>query len=234
MHTLLHSKKSWWPESIKNEARLLRKQGRSYGELIKILNVSRSTLFTWIGGMKRPGYITKRDMQLHMKRIQKMAVEANRKIREERLSKIINRVRKEVSAFSLSNKGCLKSMLAMLYWAEGSKGRGALVFANTDPKLSLLFLTMLRKAYLIDEEKLRIRLHLHSYHNVAKTKLFWSTLLGISESKFGKIYIKERSKTKKFRENFAGICFIKYHCEDLRYEILQVADQIANKIAPVA
>ena len=184
--------------------------------------------------MKRPGYITASDMRLHMKRIQKLATIAIRRERVERLEAITSRVKKEVSLFPVNNIVYLKSMLSMLYWAEGSKGRGQIVFANTDPKLALLFLTMLRKVYRIDESKLRVRLHLHSYHNVDQSTKFWSDLLKISESKFGKIYIKERSKTKKFRENFAGICFIKYYSENLRFEILEVADQIAKKIVPVA
>jgi len=230
----LHSKKIRWSQDIKNSAVRLRKQNLSYGEIIKRLGVSRSTLFTWIGGMKRPGYITASDMRLHMKRIQKLATIAIRRERVERLEAITSRVKKEVSLFPVNNIVYLKSMLSMLYWAEGSKGRGQIVFANTDPKLALLFLTMLRKVYRIDESKLRVRLHLHSYHNVDQSTKFWSDLLKISESKFGKIYIKERSKTKKFRENFAGICFIKYYSENLRFEILEVADQIAKKIVPVA
>lgn len=163
-----------------------------------------------------------------------MAVEANRIKREKHLNKIIDKVNKEVSLFSLKEKQYQKSLLAMLYWAEGAKSRGALIFTNTDPKLCLLFITMLRNVYKVDEDKFRIRLHLHYYHDVNMSISFWSRLLKIPESKFGKIYIKKRSKTKKFRENFAGICFIKYHSEDLRFEVLQVADQIANKIAPVA
>ena len=234
MNNNLHSKKIRWSQDIKNSAVRLRKQNLSYGEIIKRLGVSRSTLFTWIGGMKRPGYITASDMRLHMKRIQKLATIAIRRERVERLEAITSRVKKEVSLFPVNNIVYLKSMLSMLYWAEGSKGRGQIVFANTDPKLALLFLTMLRKVYRIDESKLRVRLHLHSYHNVDQSTKFWSDLLKISESKFGKIYIKERSKTKKFRENFAGICFIKYYSENLRFEILEVADQIAKKIVPVA
>ncbi len=228
------SRNSKWPDEIKNQARLLRKQNLSYGAIVKKLGVSRSTLFTWIGGMKRPGYITASDMRLHMKRIQKLATIAIKRERVERLEAITARVKKEVSLFPIKNVTYLKSMLSMLYWAEGSKGRGQIIFANTDPRLALLFLTMLRKVYKIDESKLRVRLHLHSYHDVGKSRKFWSDLLQISESKFGKIYMKERSKTKKFRENFAGICFIKYYSENLRFEVLEVASHIAKRIVPVA
>ena len=118
----------------------------------------------------------------------------------------------------------------MLYWSEGSKGKGGISFVNTDPKLALLFLTLFRKCYLIDEDKLRARLYLHYYHKIKETRLFWSSLLNISESKFGKIHIKPRSKTKKFRQNFMGICSIRYYSEDLKNEILERAYFLADLI----
>ena len=234
VNTILRSKRIRWPEDIKLQAKKLRKSGLAYSELVKVLGVSRSTLFSWIGGMKRPGYATEEDRKRHVKRIQKMAVKANRIKKEKHLKEIIKKVKTEIESYPLNEESFQKSLISMLYWSEGAKSPGALVFANTDPKLCYLFITMLRNAYDIDESKFRVRLHLHYYHNVNESKTFWSKLLKIPESKFGKIYVKERSKTKKFRENFAGICFIKYYSEDLRFEVLQVAYQIAGKIAPVA
>ena len=97
-----------------------------------------------------------------------------------------------------------------------------------------LFITLFRNCYHIKEKKLRVRLHLHHYHDIKRTQKFWSELLNIPIKQFGKIYIKKRSKTKKFRENFAGICFIRYHNENLRFEILEKAYSVADKLVPVA
>lgn len=58
---LLHSKRVKWPIEIKKQAIELRKINLSYGEIMKRLNVSRSTLFGWIGGMTRLGYKTEKD-----------------------------------------------------------------------------------------------------------------------------------------------------------------------------
>ena len=223
-----------WPQKIKNRAKRLRKLGKSYGEISKSLGISKSTLHVWLHKIKSPGFFTKKDRVEHLSRIRILAAKANKLKREERLDKIRQRVIKEVKKYDLSGLAFSKSLLAMLYWAEGSKGRGTLAFANTDPKLALLYLTLLRKSYPIDEEKVRVRLHLHWYHPVGETRKFWSKLLRISESKFGKIYTKKRSATKKFRKNFAGICFIKYHSEDLRFEVLEQASAIADRLVPVA
>jgi len=220
-----------WPEQVKKEARLLREEGLSYGELTRRLGVPKSTLHSWIYDLKRPEYITNEQKRKHLERIRSLARIAIRQKREKRLNEIKKRIIREVGKYSLKRKDYLRSMLAMLYWTEGTKARGTLAFANTDPSLVLLFLTLLRKCYEIDENKLRVRLHLHYYHKASKVKRFWSRLLNIPESKFGKIYFKPRSKTKRFRHNFMGVCSIKYYSEDLRFEILERARLLAERIA---
>ena len=220
-----------WPKKIKVRARELRRSGLSYGELIEKLNVSKSTLHSWIYDLKRPQYITKEQKLKHLENIRPLASIAIKKHKEDRLNKVKDRVNKEVGDYLLlKNKDYLKSILSMLYWTEGAKCRGAISFVNTDPKLVLLFLTLFRKCYQIDEDKLRVRLYLHYYHKIKKTRLFWSNLLNIPESKFGKIYIKPRSKTKKFRQNFVGICSVRYHNENFKNEILERAYLLADLI----
>ncbi len=118
----------------------------------------------------------------------------------------------------------------MLYWAEGTKVRGTLQFANTDPRLILLFVSLLRLCYKLDESKFRIRLHLHYYHKAREVKNFWSKLLNISTTQFEKTYRKSRSKEKTFRRNFGGICFIKYHSVYLKEKIIQYAYVLGEKI----
>ena len=198
--TRLGSKQKKWSRETKEFAILLRKKGLTYGEITTQLNVSKSTLFTWISGIKRSALETKLEREAHMKHIQGLAALANRKRRIDRLEEIRRNIQKEVDKYDVDNKDYLRSLLSMLYWAEGSKGRGQVVFANTDPVLSVLFITLLRKSYEINEEKLHVRLHLHYYHKIKESRKIWSELLRIPESKFGKIYIKKRSKTRKFRQ----------------------------------
>jgi len=228
------SKRIFWSREVRTKARKLRKSGLSYGDISRGLGVAKSTLYQWIHDLKWPRYITEKERLAHLSRIRILAANVHKQRRKERLEQIQKVVAKEVSQYPISNLDYLRSLLAVLYWAEGSKGRGTVFFANSDPKLSLLFLTLLRKSYPLDEAKLRVRLYLHWYHPIKKTRKFWSTLLGVPESRFGKIYIKKRSITKRFRKNFAGICFIKYHSEHLRAEILERARAIADRFVPVA
>ena len=48
-----------------------------------------------------------------------------------------------------------------LYAGEGSKSPGEVRFANTDPRMIVVFITWLRHFFEIDESRLRVRLYLH-------------------------------------------------------------------------
>lgn len=225
-------RKTIWSKKIKKNARKLRKSGLSYGQINKKTGISKSTLHFWMQDIKRPNKITQKERLAHLEKIRPLATKAIKKERENRLKKITTKILKETKTYPLVDKKTLKIMLSMLYWAEGAKGRGTLGFTNTDPKLMLLYITLLRACYKIDEKKFRVRIHIHHYHTPKEAINFWSNLLKIPKNQFGKIYIKTRSKSKKYRRNFAGICILRYHSENLRFEILEIgyiiADQIIN------
>lgn len=217
------------PETYKR-AEELRQRGLSYKQIYRHLKIPKSTLSTWFG-LKYPGIFNKEKQTKHLVSIRVLALKANKKKSEDELNNIKYAINKEIKTFPLQEPGYLKSILVALYWAEGGKYKGSPVnFANTDPKLSNLFINLLRKCYKIDEEKIRVRLHLHYYHNITKTRRFWSKLLRVPINQFGKIYIKKRSQTKRFRKNFMGICFIRYHDTRLRKEIMELAYALHNKI----
>jgi hypothetical protein len=218
-----------WDDSIKEKAKMLRKQGYSYGQLTKELDVAKSTLHQWIRGLKRPQKFSKLDRIRWAKEIQPLGAKTNKKKREMRLLKLAKDVQIQVSALNVTND-IKKTMLVMLYWAEGSKGRQVMQFANIDPRLVLLFITLFRQTYDLDEKKFRIRLHLHYYHREKEIKEFWSKLLKIPTSQFNKTYRKHRSKEKTFRRNFGGICFLKYNSVCLQEEIMHYAYALAEKI----
>lgn len=231
----MHTK---WNDLIKRKARELRQQGYSFGQLSKELKVPRSTLHQWVHSIKRQAKFTKQDRLRWIKEIQPLAAQANRKKREDMINQVISKTKIEIAKLQISQE-MMKAMLSILYWAEGNKVRGGLQFVNTDPKLALLFIHLLRRCYKLDESKLRVRLHLHYYHKEKTVKLFWSKLLDIPTTQFQKTYRKLRSKEKRFRRNFGGICFIRYGSVYLKENIVQygyaLAESITGKVTvPVA
>ena len=220
-----------WPAEIKEKARKFRLAGTSFGEITKELNIPKSTLSLWFKNIPKPNKLSFTNRKEWLKEIRHLAAVANKNKRQNRLNISGNEVIQDISTWkNYKSIETQKIMLAMLYWAEGSKGRQMVVFANTDPKLSLLFITLLRNCFAIDESKLRVRIHLHDYHKEKDVKKFWSNLLQVPESQFNKCYLKKRSKQKVFRRNIGGICFIKYNSVYLQEKIMQYAYNIADKL----
>lgn len=216
-------------EKTKKEVERARKQGRTYRELTAAFGIPKSTLSYWFGDSLGHPYDRKQQLE-HLVKIRPLAHHAIKKRIENRNKILQEKITDEIKNYPLKNPGTLKLFLAALYWAEGAKNDGVsgAIFVNTDRRLCQLYITLLRKCYSIDESKFRIRLYLHYYHGIKETRRFWSELLEVPEDQFGKIYIKERSKTKKFRKNFGGICFIRYANSAIRREFLEIARQFSD------
>lgn len=219
-----------WSIDIKNEVRRLRRDGKTYSELTRLFKVPKSTLHYWLKDIGRPVEIVERSRENWLNVVQKLGALANKNKRVERLIVLEKEVGKsvlEVDTTILSKK----TILAMLYWAEGAKGRNDVVnFANTDPQMILLFTSILRECFQLDESKFRVRLHLHYYHKESVVKHFWSGLLGIPEAQFTKTYRKKRGSNKTYRRNKFGICFLKYNSLSLKEELLFWAHLLANRL----
>lgn len=235
-------RRKFYTQKDKKKVKQLLLTGRSYSEIKKLLGIPKSTISTWFGKiLKRP--ISKHVRREHFARIHELASIAlknkYKRKREEETQAIKINVEKELKHYPFENFGFYKTMLAMLYWAEGDKSEkvAGTKFANTDPYLTSLYITLFRKCYNINESKFRIRLYVHYYHSVKKVKNFWSKILNVPQNQFTKTYIKKRGRTKRFRKNFAGICFIYYGDSKIRKELLEIGRALQRKVtknAPVA
>ena len=233
---------NFYTQKDKEKTKRLLLSGKTYSEIGRFLGVPKSTISTWFGKtLKRP--INKRARLRHFNRIRKLASLALKKKWErkhqEEAQLIDKKIENDLKSYPLGNISVYKSLLAMLYWAEGDKYNGVsrTKFANTDPNLAKLYLTLLRKCYNIDEAKIKVGLYVHYYHSIKKVKNFWSKILNVPLKQFGKVYVKKRSKTKKFRKNFAGVCFIYYGKSSVAKELLKLGltlQKIITDDAPVA
>ena len=75
-----------------------------------------------------------------------------------------------------------------LYAGEGAKGDGVVKFANSDPRMILLFCAWLRQFFDVDESRLRVHLYLHQGLDLDCARSFWSALTGIPLTQFGRPY----------------------------------------------
>lgn len=194
-----------------------------------MFDVPKSTLHSWLRDIKRPDKLVYENRKRWLEKIQPLGALANKKKREKRLEVLKINVKKEVDSLMINND-VGKLILSMLYWAEGSKGRDILGIANTDPRILLLFITLLRRCYTLDESKFRLRIYIHHYHDEDKLKNYWSNLLEIDKGLFHKSHRKQRNANKRFRRNFGGICTIRYNSVGLKDELLEYAWSVSEKV----
>lgn len=166
----------------------LRKRGKSYGEIKRIIGVSKGTLSAWLKNYPLSKARLRELRDWNQTRIEHYR-ETRRRKREEALRVIYQeekaRIRK-LSARDIFIGGLF------LYWGEGSKTRMTyLHVANTDPAVAKAFIFWLAKSFGITKDKIRIKLHLYRDMDIPAELKFWSKTLGVDLKYFKKPYIKK-------------------------------------------
>jgi hypothetical protein len=186
----------------------LRRKGFSLNEISVQLSVSKSTASLWTknvlistNGIKRikdrsKKALAKSSETLHARKLNRI------KIAEIDSMKLINPI--------TPNMDNSITALSMMYWCEGSKNGRSVCFTNSDPDLVKLFITLFRKCFKIREDKIRIGVHLHDYHNETEILKFWSSVIDVPPSQFNKTFIKQSNHIYK-KEGYKGCVNINYH-----------------------
>jgi predicted transcriptional regulator len=189
----------------RERALALRKEGMSYGQIKKELDISKSTLSGWL---KKYPLSKERISELRDNNDQRIERyrETMRKKREERIRDFYNQ--EEAKIFPISKRDLYLAGL-FLYWGEGSKNSEArLVISNTDPGVINFFAFWLENYWNVSKDKLKVQLHLYADMDVSTEINFWSAELDIPNSQFTKPYIKSSlSKRINHRGGFGhGTC----------------------------
>lgn len=220
-------------EKIKEKLKAieLRKRGYSVNEIIKKLGVAKGSVSVWVRNVE----LSKRARSRLLTRIklgQLISAESKRKKTQEILDLYLKRAGNELSQKKF-DKIYKKIICSLLYWCEGAKDHyGGVDFANSDSKLVKIFLKFFREGFNIDEEKFRVCLHLHKYHNPKKQLNFWSKVTDISKKQFIKPYFKPNTG-KRIRENYPGCINIKYRNNNTARELLMTAQAFFKKFGGV-
>ncbi len=124
-----------------------------------------------------------------------------------------------------------KILVGLLYWCEGAKypASNALKFVNSDPVLMNTYISLLRKAFTLDESKFRIQMQVHTTHNYEEIKNTWSKLLGIPISQFIKPTITKKNGGKH-RVNYLGTCSLKYQDVLIQLKVIGIYENFAQFI----
>ena len=206
-----------YDRNIKNKARGLRRKGKSYGKISKIIRVPKSTLSLWLKYVPLSETDRKR---LYTKQVKLITYgkfsQKNR--RQKQIKEIIIRAQEDVPIKILDET--YRFIGVALYWAEGTK-KGLFEITNSDPKLILFMVQWIKKIFKIPGTKLKARLNIHGNQNEKKIINFWSKLCGIPIKNFSKSFIKPANKNYKKNTLYYGTIKITIpKSTDLKYQTL--------------
>jgi hypothetical protein len=204
----------------------LRKEGKSYSEIKKLMRVSKSSLSLWL-----------RNKPLTEEQVKKIAGNKERAIerfretmrlkRENRLLKYYEKQRK--IWLPLSERELFFAGL-FLYWGEGNKAsRHTISISNTDPKVLVFSLCWMTTALKIPKKSIKVLLQLYTDMDVGKTTAYWSRLLRIPRSQFNKPYIKNSTRSSIDQKGFGyGTCTLMAQSTVIKENLMMATKGIAD------
>ncbi len=200
-------------QAIKSEVRKLRRKGHTFREILESLPfLSKSTVSNWVKDIKLTSAQKKRILENQLKGRVGLMNYNKQKHQEatKRAQRVISEAKREIG--KLTKRDLLIAGTA-LYWAEGSKRqKGAIDFANSNPKVIALMMRFFREICRVPENKLKCRLTLHPGISKREAKKFWSKVTNLSFTQFTKPYTKppKSSMGKMHNILYHGTCQIRF------------------------
>ena len=202
-------------EHERQRAIQMRRDGKTYSEILHAIPVAKSTLSLWF-----------RSVNLSVQQKQKLTQRrllagkrggAARKMQRLRQVADLNEKGK-VHVGALSRRELWLIGVA-LYWAEGSKQHegasvsSALMFANSDVRMVSFFLTWLRMVG-IAESDILFELYVHSNrrNEVLEFRQWWARQLGVTTARLDRVYFKKDkplTNRKNTKDLYHGLLRIK-------------------------
>lgn len=205
----------------------LREKGYSLNEIVNKLDVAKSSVSLWVRNVALTNKARNR-LLTKIRLGQLVAAENARRKTQEVLKEHFSEALRNLSSLRI-NRISAKTFCSLLYCCEGAKSLySGVQFTNSDPQLVKTFLNLLRQSFDINEEKFRVCVHLHDYHNKYKQIKFWSEITGIDHNQFIKPFYK-KNVGKRIRKDYNGCVSIRYHSADIGRQLLMTGKAFLTK-----
>ena len=178
----------------------MRRQGKTYNEINKLLSIPKGTLSGWFRGMELSLVVKNRLWTNNQKKWAQSITDYNKK----RAMDILNRnnetqqrISKEIAKLT---KRELMLIGAALYWAEGNqRDRWRIRFSNSNPAIIALIMRFFREVCNVKEDKFIAEINIHPNTSKEKAKIFWSKISSIHPGQFRKtvVAVSKSSKLKR-------------------------------------
>ena len=221
---------------IRDAAIKYRRLGNTYQEinLLLELNIPKSTYSTWFKGVVIAS--DKRDL-LANKILDKLiiarrkAVQTNKAIRKRYLEKFDQdnvAVSKKINDIDSAKIG-----LALLCLGEASKSKSGSGFymGNSDYRIIVLFVKLLKYCFLAKSDKFRFTVQCRADQNVEKLEEYWRHVVGIQNGQFYKAKIDPRTIGKPtLDKDYMGVLRVDYTDKRIQLELESLAKMIYNQV----
>lgn len=119
---------------------------------------------------------------------------------------------------------------ALLYWCEGAKypSDSRVIFTTSDVNMQMLFISLLRKGFALNESKFRAWMQIHTDHNTNDIITYWSKALNIPASQFLKPSITIKNGNR-YRRSYMGTCAVRYHDYKILLRLIGIYTRFTQK-----
>lgn len=198
----------------KEKAIKLRKEGKTYSEILAEIPVAKSTLSEWLKSVQ----LAKPQKQRLTKKRKESALRGAQARHDTRISEV-----KALEYSGLAEIGKISDrelwfIGIALYWAEGSKQYDhspstAVTFNNSDSRMVAVFLRWLEQIE-VPASSIGFELYVHENRKseVPEFKRWWVKELGISSSKLDRVYFKKgnpKTKRRNIGDSYHGLIRIR-------------------------
>jgi hypothetical protein len=202
--------------STKETVRKLRTKGYSLNQIYQKTQVPKTTIRSWISGVKLTDKQIKSLEERTQKALQKGRIRAQKEQRQIRLKKEEKLFFNGIKELGTLNKRELLIAGISLYWAEGFKNKHEhrLGFCNSDPEMIKFYIKFLNSLG-VDKSRLVIRISVNqNYRNkISGIEEFWVQAISISRDQFVKPFFQKINWKKKYdNDNYYGV--LRIHVKD--------------------
>jgi hypothetical protein len=183
--------------AAREAARALRRQGKTYDEIVAELGVSKSSVSLWVRDLPKPPPRTAE----HARLMSEARWGPHR--RKQAILRQETKFRAAKSIGRLTDRELFMAGVA-LYWAEGSKSKPyrmeeRTTFTNSDPDVIAVYLAWLDLLG-VARERLTFAVNIHESADVAGAERFWADFVGVPVESLRKTSLK-RHNPKTVRKN---------------------------------
>lgn len=181
----------------------LRSAGLSYGEIMELIPVRKSTLATWCRGVA----LTDAQIAAIRQRTGSVAGLPRDTQRKRRAEIEAIRTSARARAQTLKSEPFWTAGVA-LYWGEGFKTQSQLGMANADPSVLRLFMSWSDR-YLAPRTGFTARLNIHADNDEPGARRWWAKELSLELQDFTKSFVKPDGTGHRKNHLAAGVCLLR-------------------------